>query len=78
MRNSQYLHAYLSGNEARGVGRGLTVQTFLAYRLRGKAKRYADKYVCALERSLSRVHAIKGKSAGGRTAYYPQANGGAK
>ena len=78
MRNSQYLHTYLSENESRGIGRGLTVQTFLAYRLRGKAKRYSASYVRALERSLSRACAIVGKSAGGRTAYYPQATGGSK
>lgn len=76
MKNSQYLHTYLSTNEARGIGRGLTVQTFLAYRLRGKAKRYSDKYVRSLERSLSRACAIKGKSAGGRTAYYPHVKEG--
>ena len=75
MKDSQYLNSYLSGNEARGLGKGLTVQTFLAYRLRGKAKRYADKYVRALQNSLVRACAVKGKSAGGRTAYYPQAKG---
>lgn len=51
MRDSQYLRAYLSGPR-------YTIGTFLAYRLRGLAKRYSDRYARALENSLCRHQAL--------------------
>ena len=69
--NSQYLSSYLSENANRGIGKGLTVQSFLASRLQGKAKQYSQGYVKALKRSCERTGAVKGPSFGGSTAYYP-------
>lgn len=71
MRDSQYLSGYLDENGRRGQGNGLTIGTFLAYCLAGRAKSYAGRYATALENSLLRAGAIKGKSKLGRTAYYP-------
>ena len=69
--NSQYLNSYLSENATRGIGKGLTVQSYLASRLQGKAKQYSRSYVVALKRSCERTGAIQGPSFGGSTAYYP-------
>ena len=71
--NSQYLNAYLTENASRGPGNGLTVRSFLASKLRGKAKRYAMGYVTSLERSCERAGAVQGPSFGGSIAYYPKA-----
>jgi hypothetical protein len=71
--NSQYLNAYLTENGSRGLGKGLTVQSFLASRLQGKAKQYSQGYVVALKRSCERTGAVQGPSFGGSTAYYPAA-----
>jgi len=75
---SQYTDQYLATNARRSVrmgpGKGLTVSTYLAYNLKGKAKMYAGRYKFALERALdARVRngsVTKDISAGGRTAYY--------
>jgi len=75
MRNSQYLKHYLDSNASRGDGKGLTIQSYLQYRLGGKAKKYSLGYVIALQNSVDReVYAGRaevGKSFGGRLAYYP-------
>ena len=71
--NSQYLNAYLNENASRGLGKGLTVQSFLASKLQGKAKQYSQGYVRALKRSCERTGAVQGPSFGGSTAYYPAA-----
>jgi len=71
MKNSQYLSAYLSANKARGEGKGLTIGSFLAYVLRGEAKRYSGNYVRALRNSCERVGAIEGRSKLGGVAFYP-------
>lgn len=46
-RESQYVEQYLSGP-------AYTVNTFIKYTVRGRAARYAGKYVVALRRSLQR------------------------
>jgi len=69
--NSQYLNSYLAENASRGLGKGLTIQSYLASRLQGKAKQYSFGYVKALKRSCERVGAILGDSKLGRDAYYP-------
>ena len=75
MRDSQYTMDYLRGNQSRGLGKGLTIGTFLAYRLEGKAKKYGAGYHRALLNSMLRLvaqgRAEKGISAGKATAYYP-------
>jgi hypothetical protein len=75
MRNSQYLTKYLAENASRGTGKGLTINSFLAYRLGGKAKKYSLGYVTALRNSVNREiaagRAVAGKSFGGSVAYYP-------
>lgn len=71
--NSQYLNAYLTENSSRGIGKGLTVQSFLASKLQGKAKQYSRGYVADLKRSCERAGAVQGPSFGGGTAYYPAA-----
>lgn len=71
MRNSQYLNSYLSENAQRGAGKGLTAGSFLAYQLRGTAKKYSGKYLIALKNSCKRVGAVVGESKLGRVAYYP-------
>jgi len=71
--NSQYLSAYLAENSSRGIGKGLTIQSYLASRLQGKAKQYSRGYVVALKRSCERTGAVQGPSFGGSTAYYPAA-----
>jgi len=69
--NSQYLNSYLSENASRGIGKGLTVQSYLASRLQGKAKQYSQGYIKSLKRSCERTGAVQGPSFGGSTAYYP-------
>lgn len=75
MRESAYVDEYLRGNARRGYGKGLTVQSFFAYELRGKAKSYSGGYVRALERALERRvrsgAAVKGTSHHRAVAYYP-------
>jgi hypothetical protein len=71
--NSQYLTSYLDENASRGMGKGLTVQSFLASKLQGKAKKYSAGYVKSLQRSCERTGAVQGPSFGGSTAYYPAA-----
>jgi len=70
MRNSQYLDDYLECNDERGEGKGLTIGSYLAGRLRGRAKQYAGGYRRALEASCNRVGARLGDSYAGRDAYY--------
>jgi hypothetical protein len=74
MRESQYVEPYLSANARRGPLRGLTVNTYLAYVLGGRARRYAASYAVALRRALRwRVQAgevICLPSAGRRNAYH--------
>lgn len=69
--NSKYLTSYLAENENRGIGKGLTIQSYLASRLQGKAKQYSFGYIRALKRSCERSGAVQGPSFGGSTAYYP-------
>jgi len=75
MKNSQYLNDYLDSNRSRGDGKGLTVGSYLAYVLRGAAKKYSGNYKRALENSLDRAIDAGtcriGASRLGRTAYYP-------
>jgi hypothetical protein len=75
MRDSQYLTDYIATNALRGIGRGLTVNTYLAYTLRGRAKRFGDVYRSALVRSIQRAigrgEVAEGPSARGAIAYYP-------
>ena len=73
MRNSQYLSSYLANNKARGEGNGLTIGSFLAYQLKGKAKKYSGHYVVALRNSCERVGAVAGRSKMGGIAFYPAA-----
>lgn len=70
MRESQYTEAYLAENASRGKGNGITVGTFLAYRLRGEARKYAGRYRTALENSCVRRGAVVGRSVHGGVAYY--------
>lgn len=72
MRESQYTDDYLRENARRGVGNGLTIGSYLAYTLQGKAREYASKYATALEASVIRRNAIKGRSKLGGVAYYPR------
>ena len=44
MRESQYIDSYINS--------GLTVNTFLAYRLQGRAKKWGGRYALALRRSV--------------------------
>jgi hypothetical protein len=71
MRLSQYVEPYLKSNAERGWDKGITPGTFLAYTLRGTAKRYSGNYLRALVRGLERVGATEGKSVQGKIAYYP-------
>ena len=73
MRNSQYLESYLFENKSRGEGNGLTIGSYLAYQLRGKAKKYSGHYVTALRNSCERVGALEGRSKMGGIAFYPAA-----
>lgn len=72
---SMYTQKYLRTNAERGEGRGYTLQTFLAYELRGLAKRYAAKYLKALQRDLDERwrsgSVVWGRSCKGGRAYYP-------
>jgi hypothetical protein len=68
---SRYTEAYLDENSRRGKGRGFTPGTFLNYNLKGTAKRYASKYLRALEQDLkSRSDVVADRSQNGGTAYY--------
>ena len=72
-KDSQYTDAYLGENNRRGKGRGITVGTFLAYSLRGKARSYAGRYASALINSLERrTDVLKGRSILGGVAYYQE------
>lgn len=72
---SMYTAKYLKTNSERGDGNGYTLQTFLAYELRGKAKRYSDKYRRALEADLESLRGegkvYRSVSCRGGRAYYP-------
>jgi len=68
--NSQYTEEYLTLTTKKG--RLLTPGTFLAYTLRGEAKRWACRYSRSLVASLLRVGATPTRSIGGRTAYVRQ------
>ena len=72
MKESQYTDAYLKENRRRGHGKGLTIGSFLAYQLQGRAREYAGKYAAALEASVIRRGAVVGQSVHGGVAYYPQ------
>ena len=71
MKLSQYTNDYLAGNLVRGSDKGITIGSYLAYTLRGAAKRYSGSYARSLERSVRLVGAVQGRSAGGRVAWYP-------
>lgn len=72
---SQYTNQYLAANAKKGDGNGFTVQTFLAYTLKGKAKQYSAGYVRALENDLEERRregeAYRSSSCRGGVAYYP-------
>lgn len=72
---SMYTNKYLRTNAERGDGNGYTLQTFLAYELKGSAKRYSDKYLRALERDLESLRGegevYRSVSCRGGRAYYP-------
>ena len=72
---SMYTNKYLRTNAERGDGNGYTLQTFLAYELKGTAKRYADRYLKALQRDLNTQYrsgsVVWGRSCKGGRAYYP-------
>jgi hypothetical protein len=70
MRNSQYTEGYLAYNRARGIGKGVTIGTYLSKCLRGTAKSWKGRYARSLENSLLRVGATEGKSIMGSVAYY--------
>lgn len=66
-----YFESYLQVNEERGEGNGLTPGSYLAYTLRGKAKRYANRYRRALLNALtSATDTYEAKSAKGGVAWY--------
>ena len=71
MKLSQYVEPYLKSNAERGWDKGITPGTFLAYTLRGTAKRYSGNYLRALVRGLEMTGAWEGKSVHGKVAYYP-------
>ena len=72
---SQYTKNYLQTNAEKGDGNGYTVQTFLAYELKGKAKEYSSGYVRALENDLEDLRrkgdVYRSSSCRGGVAYYP-------
>ena len=72
---SQYTKNYLQTNAEKGDGNGFTVQTFLAYTLKGKAKEYCSSYVRALENDLEDLRrkgdVYRSSSCRGGVAYYP-------
>lgn len=72
MRESQYVDDYLNENARRGTGQGLTIGSYLAYKLSGKAREYAGKYAAALLAAVLRRNAIEGRSKNGGVAYYPR------
>jgi len=63
---SQYTDDYLATTNS---GRLLTPQTYLAYKLKGKARSYSRGYLNALMKDLRRIGASAVRSAGGGTAY---------
>ena len=70
MRESQFTDEYIQVNTQRGLGKGLTIGSFLAYRLRGRAKQFSGVYARSLERALLRRGCFPYKSAGESTAFY--------
>lgn len=74
-KGSQYTESYLRENARRGFGKGVTVGTFLAYNLRGRAKNYGGRYADALNNDLNRRvkvgEVVGGVSAGNSIAFYP-------
>lgn len=66
MKDSQYIDSYL---ETTARGNLITPGTFLAYTLRGRAKRWAGRYEGALLRFIKRRNCKPVTSKGGRTAY---------
>lgn len=70
-RLSQYLTGYLRCNRERGPGNGLTASSYLAGRIRGKAKNYFARYLRSLERACKLTGAVTGPSARGAVAWYP-------
>lgn len=72
---SQYTKNYLKTSAEKGDGNGYTVQTCLAYELRGKAKEYSSGYVRALENDLEDLRGkgecYRSSSCRGGVAYYP-------
>ena len=71
MRLSQYLDKYLDANAERIAGgkKPITPGTYLAYKLRGRAKNYFGKYESALIRALRIMDARRVDSACRRNAY---------
>ena len=75
MRESQFTDEYIKENIQRGLGKGITIGSFLSYRLKGRAKQFSDVYARSLERALLRRGCFSYKSAGGSTAYYLRKEG---
>lgn len=69
MRQSQYLESYL---QCTANGTLYTPGTYIAYHVRGRAKRYADVYLRSLERGLKQVGAVPVRSIRGGVAYIPR------
>ena len=70
MRESQFTDEYIQLNHQLGLGKGLTIGTFLAARLRGRARQFGDVYARSLERALLRRGCFPYKSVGGGVAFY--------
>ena len=70
---SQYLGSYKSHvtESLKNNQRPYSVQTFLKYRLKGKAKDYSGRYLVSLVRGLESDGWIIGESKLGGMAYYP-------
>lgn len=66
MKLSQYTDSYL---DATSNGRLVTPGTYIAYKVKGRAKRWAGRYTASLVRSVKLVGAVAVKSIGGGTAY---------
>jgi len=75
MRISKYVAPYLAQNASLGEGKGYTIGTYLAYRLRGAQKSYSGRYKAAIENGLAKVGAVEGRSCRGGVAYYPKPGG---
>lgn len=69
MRESQYIDQYLTCAKEFGY----TPSTFLAYNLKGKARKYSDVYyralMTAIKRRLKNGSVKKVKSVGGKIAF---------